>query len=182
MVKIDVSSESARHLLHPKMVVLASSLDQEGNPNIITLAWAMPTSFDPPLVAISVGRTRYSHDLIQEAGEFVINVPSEDLLNEVKFCGSHSGSTTDKFRKAGITAVDSEEVEAPRIKECVAHLECDLFDEFPAGDHTIFVGKILAGSVEDDIFDEDSGNYDMGKFEPIFHVGGSQFIGSGKEL
>lgn len=182
MVKVDVSSDSARHLLHPKMVVLATSLDQEGNPNIITLAWAMPTSFDPPLVAISVGRTRYSHELIQEAGEFVINVPSKDLLNEVKFCGSHSGSTTDKFRKAGITAMGSEEVEAPRIEECVAHLECDLVDGFRTGDHTIFVGKILAGSVDEDVFDEDSGGYIMDKFEPIFHVGGSQFIGPGKEL
>lgn len=182
MGKIDVSPGPARHLLHPSMTVLATSVDREGNPNIITLSWAMPTSLNPSLVVISVGEGRYSHDLVQEAGEFVINVPSRELLSEVKFCGSRSGSTTDKFEETGLTPTDSKEVGVPRIKECAAHLECELVDEFQTGDHTIFVGRVAAGSVDEEIFDERSGTFDMEKFKPIYHVGGPDFVTSGEKL
>ncbi|KXA89543.1 hypothetical protein AKJ57_05185 [candidate division MSBL1 archaeon SCGC-AAA259A05] len=174
--------DSARHLLHPKLTVLATCVDGEGNPNIITLAWAMPTSIDPSLVAISVGETRYSHDLIHSVGEFVVNIPSSDLLDEVKLCGSRTGLTADKFEETDLTPVDSEEVAVPLIEECPAHIECELVDEFRTGDHTIFVGEIVHGSVEEGIFDESSGTFDMDKFEPVCHVGGSEFVTSGRKI
>lgn len=182
MEKIDVSPDSARHFLHPSMVVLATSVDEEDNPNIITLAWAMPTSFSPPLVAISVGKKRYSHSLIKNAEEFVLNVPSQELLDEVQFCGSHSGSGTDKFEETSLTQEDSVEVEVPRIKECAANLECELLNELDTGDHTIFVGEIVAASADREKFDRSSGRFDMGQFRPIFHAGGPVFVTSGEEL
>ncbi|RJS89048.1 hypothetical protein CW700_05760, partial [Candidatus Bathyarchaeota archaeon] len=67
-------------------VVLATCVDQRGRPNIITLGMYMPISFDPPLVCIGVSPKRYSHDLIAESGEFVVNVPSIDLVEAVHFC------------------------------------------------------------------------------------------------
>lgn len=182
MNKIDVSQSSVLHFLHPCLTVLATSMDDKKNPNIITLAWAMPTSFDPLSVIISVGRARYSHDLIQESGEFVINVPSQELLDEVEFCGSKSGSEIDKFEETGLTPERSEEVEVPRIRECVAHLECEVVDHLRTGDHTIFVGKIVAASVDQEVFDEGMGTFDLDRFRPIFHVGGSRFVTSGEKL
>lgn len=182
MGKKSIDPDSARHLLHPKLTVLATCTDGEGNPNIITLAWAMPTSIDPPLVTISVGRTRYSHDLIHETGEFVVNIPFSDLLEEVKLCGSRTGATVNKFEETDLTPVDSEKVEVPSIEECPAQIECELVDEFRTGDHTLFVGKIVHGSAEEEIFDESSGTFDMDRFEPVFHVGGSEFVTSGRNI
>lgn len=182
MSKKEIPSDSGRRLLHPKLTVLVACRKENETPNIITLAWATPVSFDPPLITISVGKNRYSHDLISTSGEFVVNIPTKKLLEEVSFCGSQSGATTDKFEETGLTPEDPVEVEAPRIAECVAHLECTVEEEFEAGDHTIFLGRIASSSVEETIFDEESNVFDMESFEPIFHVGGPEFVTSGEGI
>lgn len=182
MEMIDIPSSSVHHLLHPKMTVLVTSEDENGKTNIITVAWAMPTSSDPPLLAISVGKQKYSNNLIRDSGEFVVNVPEKSLLDEVKFCGSRSGSSVDKFKESGLTRRKSKKLDTPGIDECPVSLECSLFKEFETGDHTIFVGKVEANSVDEEIFDEVSGNLDMDEFNPIFHVGGSEFVTSGESL
>ena len=71
----------------PERIVLVTSAPIIGPPNIITLGWQMRTSFEPPMLAISVGKTRYSHELISQGGEFVLAVPGIDIAEEVLFCG-----------------------------------------------------------------------------------------------
>ncbi len=182
MTEKSLSGSSSRHLLHPKLTVLVTCTDEGENSNIITLAWGMPVSMDPPLVAISVGKERYSHDLISDHGEFVVNIPEGELLNEVIFCGSKSGEKVDKFEGTGLTPEESQEVETPSIKECAAKMECRLEDKLEAGDHTIFVGKVLANSVDERVFDLDSEIYDVDTFEPVLHMGGPNFVTIGKKL
>ncbi|MFO7898337.1 MAG: flavin reductase, partial [Planctomycetota bacterium] len=60
---------------YPEAIAWATCADEEGNPNAIALGWCMPTSGDPPMLAISVGLTRYSHELIEASGEFVVVFP-----------------------------------------------------------------------------------------------------------
>jgi flavin reductase (DIM6/NTAB) family NADH-FMN oxidoreductase RutF len=79
--KINVEFSSAYRLLHPMHTVLISCVGTTGKPNILPLAWAMPTSNDPALVAISMSPNRYSHALIEETREFVINIPTVDIIN-----------------------------------------------------------------------------------------------------
>jgi flavin reductase (DIM6/NTAB) family NADH-FMN oxidoreductase RutF len=175
MEKMDVGVEVAQRLFAPRLVVLATSVDKNGKPNIIPLAWAMPTSFDPPLVAISVGTRRYSHELIAGGGEFVVNIPPISILDKVQLCGSRSGRTSDKFSEAGLTIISSKQVRPPRIKECVAHLECKVVGKFQTGDHTIFVGKVVAASVDEAAFDGQGKIMNLELFKPIFHLGGDSF-------
>ena len=80
--KVDVNVEMAYCLLHPIHTVLVTSVNKGGKANIITLAWVMPTSANPPACATSVATRRYSHKLIEEIGEFVINVPTMDIINQ----------------------------------------------------------------------------------------------------
>lgn len=178
MGKIDVVVELAQRLFAPRLVVLATSVDKNGKPNIITLSWAMPTSSDPPLVAISVGLQRYSHELIAGCEEFVVNIPPISILDKVKLCGSRSGRTADKFAETGLTSIASKKVRPPRIKEGIAHLECKLVDKFQTGDHTIFVGRIVAASVDEASFDDKEDIMNMRFFKPIFHLGGDSFFTS----
>jgi len=175
MEKIDFGVELAQRLFAPRLVVLATSVDKNGKPNIITLSWAMPTSSDPPLVAISVGVRRYSHELIAGCEEFVVNIPPISILGKVQLCGSHSGRTADKFAEAGLTSIASKKVRPPRIKECVAHLECKLVGKFQTGDHTIFVGRVVAASVDGVAFDAKGNIMNLELFKPIFHLGGESF-------
>lgn len=170
--KVEVDFSYAYRLLHPRNVVMVSCIDKTGRANIITLAWSMPTSFDPPLVAISVSPRRYSHRLIEETKEFVVNVPTIEIVKETLFCGRVSGRNRDKFREAPLTALPAKKVQAPIIKECVAHLECKLVQKIATGDHTVFVGKVLAAHVNEGVFDS---KFDISKVHPLYHLGGDDF-------
>ncbi len=170
--KASVGASSVLRLLHPMHTVLVSSLGKDGKPNIITLAWAMPTSINPPLVAISVSPRRYSHGLIEETREFVVNVPTMDILKEAFLCGVLSGRNHDKFKEAGLTALPAKKVKPPIIKECVAHLECKLYSKFQTGDHTIFIGEIIEAYANKEAFTD---KYDLEKAKMVFHLGGNEF-------
>ena len=159
-------------LLHPMHAVLVSCIGKKGKPNIITLAWAMPTSIKPPMVAVSISPRRYSHTLIEESKEFAVNVPTMDILDETNLCGTVSGKTHDKFKETKLTAIPATKIKAPLIGECVANLECKLHTALETGDHTIFVGRIVAAHVDKRV---QEGSYDIKKTRMIFHLGGNEY-------
>ncbi len=171
--KVDVSLSSAYRLLHPMHTVLVSCVGKTGKPNIITLAWSMPTSMSPPLVAVSIGLRKHSHALIEESGEFVVNIPTIDILKETLFCGRVSGKAHDKFKEAGLTPFPARKVKSPIIKECVAHLECKLHDKFVTGDHTVFVGEVVEAYANKEALAGDK--YNLEKAKMVFHLGGDEF-------
>ncbi|MBC7129788.1 flavin reductase family protein [Candidatus Bathyarchaeota archaeon] len=170
---VNISLSSAYRLLHPMHTVLVSCISADGKANIITLAWAMPTSLNPPLVAVSIAPSRHSHRLIEETREFVVNIPTIDILDAVFLCGTTSGKSRDKFKEASLTPMSARKVKAPIIKECVAHLECRLHSQFTTGDHTIFVGEILEAYADKQALAGD--RYDIEKARMIFHLGGDAF-------
>ncbi len=170
--KADVDLQSACRLIHPMHTVLVSCVGKTGKPNIITLAWAMPTSINPPLVAISIAPKRYSHALIEETKEFVVNIPTMSILDATLFCGRKSGKEHDKFEEAKLTPLPSKKVKPPIIKECVAHLECKLHSQHTTGDHTLFVGQAVAAYVDKGVFTE---MFDLKKAKMVFHIGGNNF-------
>lgn len=169
---VGVSPSNALRLLHPMHTVLVSCVGKSGKPNIITLAWAMPTSVNPPLVAVSIAPRRHSHSLIEITREFVVNIPTVEILNETFFCGAVSGREHDKFKEAHLTPLPARKVKPPIIKECVAHLECKLQNQFTTGDHTIFVGEIVEAYANKGTFES---VYNLGKAKMIFHLGGNEF-------
>jgi flavin reductase (DIM6/NTAB) family NADH-FMN oxidoreductase RutF len=170
--KINVEFSSAYRLMHPMHTILVSCVGKTGQPNVLPLAWAMPTSREPPLVAVSIGLNRYSHGLIEESGEFVINLPTVDIVNETLICGRTSGKTSDKFAETGLTPLPARKVKAPIIKECIAHLECKVHSQFQTGDHTIFVGKVIVAYANKGVFTD---KYDVEKARMLYHLGGDIF-------
>ena len=170
--KTIVGPLSAFALLQPMHTVLVSSIGKKGKPNITTLAWCIPTSIDPPLVAISISPKRHAHSLIMESKEFVINIPTIELLKEAFFCGRVSGVTHDKFKESGLTPVPAHCVKPPTIKECIAHVECKLVSQFETGDHTIFIGKIVEAYVSKSMFEK---RYNLNVAKMLLHLGGNAF-------
>jgi flavin reductase (DIM6/NTAB) family NADH-FMN oxidoreductase RutF len=170
--KIAVEVSSAYKLLHPMHVVLVSCVGKTGRPNIITLAWAMPTSLKPPLVALSISPRRHSHGLIEETKEFVINIPTMDLLDKTDFCGTKSGRKHDKFKETGLTPLPAKKVKPPLIKECIGHLECKVHSQFTSGDHTIFIGEIVEAHVDEGTYTD---SYNLQEAQMIFHLGGDKY-------
>jgi flavin reductase (DIM6/NTAB) family NADH-FMN oxidoreductase RutF len=170
--KANVESALAYRFLHPMHTVLVTCVGKDLKSNIITLAWVMPTSIDPPLVAMSVSPKRHSHRLISETGEFVINIPTVELLRQVLTCGTVSGRNHDKFEETRLTPAMPKRVKVPIIKECIAHIECKLEGIFTTGDHTIFIGKVIEAYAEKGVFTE---KYDLEKVRMLYHAGGNSF-------
>ena len=150
----------------PTSVVLATCVDSEGNPNIITLGMFMYISQRPPLVCIGVAPPRYSHDLIVEQGEFAVNVPTTEIIEEMHRCGVVSGRDVNKFEDTGLTPIPAQRIKSPLIEECYGHLECRVVQTHTCGDHTLIVGQVVAGSADTDVIDE-SGNLVLTKARPV---------------
>ncbi len=170
--KAEVNPQYSYRLLHPMHTVLISCIGNANKPNITTVAWAMPTSNAPPLVAISLSPQRHSYTLIEESQEFIINIPTLELLQSVYSCGSFSGRSVDKFKKSGLTPLPAKKVKAPAIRECIAHLECTLDNETKAGDHIILVGKVVAAYSNPGVFTE---KYVLEAAKMLYHMGGNNF-------
>ena len=147
-------------------VVMATCIDSKGKPNIITLGMYMSISSNPPIVCIGVAPQRYSYELIEEAGEFVVNVPSIELKDAMELCGTKSGRNCDKFKEADLTPAPAEKVKPPLIKECFGSLECRVIQHHVYGDHTLFVGEVVAASIDDKVLAMD-GTLDVAKAKPI---------------
>ena len=177
--KVEVPLSSSYRLLHPRLTVLVSCVDKAGKANVITLAWSMPVSINPPIVAISIAPKRYSHQLIEETKEFVINIPTMDIVQETLFCGRRSGRSHDKFKETRLTTLPAKLVKPPIIKECVAHLECKLEKQTTVGDHTLFIGRVLTAYTDKGIFDE---KFDVKKVKTVYHMGGDDFVTIAPEI
>ena len=122
------------------------------NPNVLTVAWTGIVNTLPPKTYISVRPERHSYGLIEQSGEFVINLPTASLLRAVDFCGVRSGRDMDKFAAAGLTPAPSG-LRCPLIDESPLCLECRVTDKLELGSHTMFLADILATRVDPSLVD-----------------------------
>lgn len=175
MPKTALRARDALRLLNHGPVVLVTSREG-GRLGVITIAWVTPVSAEPAMIAIAVSPDRHSHRLIKRSGEFVVNVPGSRLLGAVWLCGTTSGRDTDKFAAAGFTSAPAHAVSAPLIEECFGHLECRVAGSVTAGDHTVFLGRVVAASADPAAF---RGHLTLrGTSHTLHHLGGQRFLTS----
>ncbi len=173
-------SVSPGTLLFPTPVVLVTSVDEAGKPNIITLAWVGVVNSEPPMIGISVRPERYSHDCIKRSKEFVVNLPSEEIVRKVDACGVLSGKDTDKFSSMGWKQVPAQRVKAPLIDECPVQMECEVKQIISLGSHDLFLGEIVAVHLKEEIQNE-KGRIDITKALPlVFCPGANEYWTVGK--
>ncbi len=131
-------------LTSPLPYALVTSIDGEGRPNAMGVAWLTRVSFSPFLMMASIGKNRYSHSGIAQNKEFVICYPAADQEKGALFCGTHSGRDGDKLSRSGLTVAPSTKVRPPTIQDCTVALECKVVSAYDAGDHTLFIGEVVA--------------------------------------
>jgi flavin reductase (DIM6/NTAB) family NADH-FMN oxidoreductase RutF len=173
-----ISGGSCSRLLNPRSAVLVTCVDLDGKPNAISVAWHTPISHDPPLVGISIGLTRYSHELITATGEYVINVVGLEMQPAVKFCGEHSGRDCDKIPLAGLELCPAKKIKTPLLKEALATLECQVEQQMLAGDHTFFIGRVVYAEAQTKYIDDnwEPGTHDVLLFLRLNRYGHFVFI------
>lgn len=133
---------------NPKQTILLTCR-AEGKDNIIALDWHTILSFEPRMYAVSIGKTRFSFNLIKSSKVFVVNFMSKDFEKEVLFCGQNSGKTLDKFKETGLEKEEAETIDCPKIKQALGYLECKVEKEIEVGDHVLFIAKVSKAEIKE---------------------------------
>ena len=140
-------------MLNPVPVVMVSCGDVNHG-NIITVAWTGIVNSDPPMTYVSIRKERYSHEIIKNAGAFVINLTTEELTFATDYCGVKSGRDTDKFKEQKLTPLPAEKVKAPLIAQSPVNLECKVKEIHEYGSHDMFIAEIVNVQAAEEWIDE----------------------------
>ncbi len=141
----ELSVDVALRSLKPERVTLIITQDKKhGRHNLMPACWFTRVSFEPPLVMVSIGKTRYTHELLKNSKYFVIAVPSKKLEHAVRVAGSCSGRNVDKFAELNLEIVEGNITGLPLLADAAYNFECEKQKAVDAGDHTLFIAKVLA--------------------------------------
>ncbi len=136
----------------PAALVTCGTMEK---PNALTIAWTGIVNSNPPMTYISVRPERYSHAIIKESGEFVINLTTGRMVRGVDFCGVRSGRDMDKLTLCKFHTEEAQAVAAPLLSESPVSLECRVTEVKPLGSHDMFLAEIVAVDVDPAILDEE---------------------------
>jgi len=137
-------------LVVPRPIGWISTRSGEGTPNLAPFSFFAALSSTPPLVGVSIGHRKGSPKdtlrNIREVGAFCVNVVSAPLLEAMNASSAEVGPEVDEFVLAGLTPVPCRVVDAPRVEEAPAALECELFREVDLGEapDTLIIGRVKA--------------------------------------
>lgn len=169
------------NMLYPLPAVMVSVGDKEGETNIITVAWTGTVCSDPAMLYVSVRPERYSHHMIMETGEFVVNLTTEDLVKATDYCGVRSGKDVDKWKETGLTQEKADKLSyAPIIKECPVNLECKVTEVKKLGSHDMFLAEVVAVQIDEKYMDE-KGKFCLNETGLMAYSHG-EYIGLGEKL
>ena len=145
------------NMLYPVPAVMVSCRDNEGNQNIITVAWAGTVCSDPAMVSISVRPERYSFHMLEESREFVVNLTTEALVRQADEAGVRSGREVDKWKHLQLTPQKASRISTPLIAESPVNLECRVKQVIPLGSHTMFLAEVVAVDVDPGLLEKTAG-------------------------
>ena len=143
----------------PPALISCGTVDK---PNVMTAAWTGIINSEPSMTYVSIRPSRFSHALIKQSGEFVINLTTLPLVEAADYCGVKSGRDTDKFAAMHLTPAACSKISAPQVLESPLSLECKVKDITSLGSHDMFVAEIVAVNVEEKFID-DKGHLDLEK-------------------
>ncbi|MBX7111877.1 MAG: flavin reductase family protein [Dehalococcoidia bacterium] len=163
----------AARLLQGGPVALVTTADR-GNANVLPVAWMMPLSTRPPLVAIAIEQSRHSAEMISHSEQFALNFPGRTLLHHVQYLASLSGKDIDKFEATQLETFVAAHLSAPLLRDCLAWVECEVQKVLPFGDHFLYVGLVVAVHVDPQAFDE-QWLLESDDARPLHFLGGNRY-------
>ncbi len=143
--------------------------------------WYTPLSRTPPLIGVVVHPARHTHDMIRFSEEFALNFPARDLVDHAHYFGTVSGEDVGKLELAKLATFTAAKVSAPLLSDCLAWIECGLEDTHRIGDHTLFIGRIVAVQAEKEAFDE-TWLADDPAYRPLHYLGFDRYAVLGEAM
>ena len=186
-------SLGAGPMAYPQVVFLVGTYDENGVPDVMTVAWGGISSGEPPCVQVNIRPQRKTMSNIEKGSAITVGIPSAEHTAIADYFGIESGHNCDaKIEKAGVTAVPAaealakagsesagayaegadgtgaDEINAPVIEEFKLTLVCKVINTFELGSHIQVTGQIIDVLADEEILD-DKGIIDIKKLDPILY-------------
>jgi flavin reductase (DIM6/NTAB) family NADH-FMN oxidoreductase RutF len=131
-----------------KFVTTVGLITSEGidGPNIMACEWTHHISYNPGLIAVSLGRTKATVENIRNSKEFGINLCAKDQSILSSIAGGYSGSKYNKIeaiKELGFEFTKANKIKTLMVKGAALNAECKLFQEITFGDHIMFIGEVI---------------------------------------
>ena len=136
-MKIDVDDSN---WIRPMPNAIISCISKDGHDNALAIGFISNIATDPLMIMVAIRPSRYSHEIIKETKNFVVNLPTKDFKREFDYLGSVSGYDEDKL--TSINTTDADVINAPILTDCPINYECSLIDVYSPGSHDLFIGKV----------------------------------------
>ncbi len=161
------------NMLYPLPSVIITSKYNEKT-NAFTVAWCANVCTNPPVVSISIRKSRMSYDLIKKSGYFVINLVNEELVKKCDYCGVVSGREHDKFKECEFSENYIDECPVPGILESPVNIFCKVREIIELGSHDMFLADVIKLNVDDKYLDEKN-KLDLAKAKLVSYSHGEYF-------
>ncbi len=166
-MKFDLENATARETYHlliglvaPRPIALVTSMNEDGRLNAAPFSAYNYLCTDPPIIGIGVTDRptggfvpKDTARNIRRTGEFVVNVVTEDLAQQMNICATDFPAEIDELEMAGLATAPSQIVKVPRIEQAHAALECREYTTMEIGRSRIILGRVVAIYVEDKFVD-----------------------------
>jgi flavin reductase (DIM6/NTAB) family NADH-FMN oxidoreductase RutF len=126
------------------LTVTVVTVGRGGAENALTVSWATPASFDPPMFLVAVDRLHYSVDFVKSTRNFAVNVLAE---GQEKLAGQFARQSMQGEDKLAGVALREGQTGAPILSDAIAYLDCELAFFVEAGDHYLLVGRVVDAAV-----------------------------------
>jgi flavin reductase (DIM6/NTAB) family NADH-FMN oxidoreductase RutF len=174
----------------PRPIAWVSTVNKAGIRNLAPFSFFTVASWNPPTLCFSIGpganenRSTLKDTLvnIMETGEFVVNIVSLPLANQMHESGAHFPPEVDEFEVVGVTHADSKFISVPRVLEALINMECKLDRIIEIGSNHLVLGRLICYHIKDEIY---LGNFKVNtqKLQPIGRLSGNYaFINEFLEL
>ncbi|MGL4363027.1 MAG: flavin reductase family protein [Cellulosilyticaceae bacterium] len=161
------------NMVYPLPAIMVSCGTKDA-PNIVTVAWTGTICTNPAMTYISLRKSRYSYDLIKEAGYFVLNLTTRDLAYATDFCGVRSGKDYNKFEEMKLTLLVDEESGCPMIGESPVNVVCRVTEIKELGSHDMFLAEV-ENIYADEEFIDDAGKFHLNQSDLVAYSHGEYF-------
>ena len=159
---------------YPTLVAVITS-HFNGRSNVMSAAWHTALSFEPMLYGIAIAPIRFTHRFIERSGEFTVNFLPFDKAHLITLVGRTSGKEVDKFSEFKLETISPVKVKAPILMDAYAAYECKVILKVKTGDHTFFVGEVLASHEKEGSFLK-NGLPNLSVCDPALYIGRNRYF------
>ncbi len=160
----------------PRPIAWVSSRGPAGE-NLAPYSFFNVVAVDPPVVMFApVATAAAPKDTLTNAVEteaFVVNVVTRDLVEAMNASSATLDSAESEFAYAGVTPVEADRVDAPRVEEATVSFECELYDAHEVGGSTMVLGEVVRAHVDEDVLT--AGRIDVDRLETVGRLAGNWY-------